>query len=176
MQKRRGSTLTLGAVRCDMLVSAFRTDARCKSIAEYRRIEDRCYETIEGHGGANLCRLRTGEPGGHETAQAMPPCRTPTDPPSSSTIAARSIPIGERCRCGYGCDVAAHQTRDRLGVAIPRSWNNGVGMGPPPAPQLLRSASGSSLASELRMTGAFSVDVRPGSSATFESSYLYQSE
>lgn len=99
--------------------------------------------------------------------------------PSSSTIAARAIPIGERRGCGSGCDVAAHQTRDRLGVAIPRSWNNGVGMGPPAAPQTLRSASGTSLASELRTIGAFSgkmVDVRPGSSATFESSYLYQSE
>ena len=162
-----------------MLVSAFHTDARCKSIAEYRRIEDRCYGTVEGHGGANLCRPRASEPGGHETAQAMPPYLTTTDPPSSSTIAARAISIGERCRCGYGCDVAAHQTRDRLGVAIPRSWNNGVGMGPPPAPQTLRSASGTFLASKSRTIGAFSgrmVDVRPGSSATFESSYLYQSE
>ena len=48
MQKRRGATLTLGAVRCDVQMSTFHTDARCKSIAEYRRIEDRCFGTVEG--------------------------------------------------------------------------------------------------------------------------------
>ena len=61
-------------------MSAFRTDARCKSIAEYRRIRDRCYGTVAGDDGANLCCPRASEPGGHETAQAMPTYRTTTDP------------------------------------------------------------------------------------------------